>query len=56
MKASPSAELASFAATLRYEDIPTEVAARAIDLFVDWVGSALAGKGTRPIETIAAFA
>ncbi len=56
MKPSPSAELASFAAMLRYEDIPAEVGARAIDLFVDWVGSALAGKGTRPIETIAAFA
>ncbi|MEW6631743.1 MAG: MmgE/PrpD family protein, partial [Pseudomonadota bacterium] len=26
------------------------------DLFVDWVGSALAGKGARPVETVAAFA
>jgi 2-methylcitrate dehydratase PrpD len=56
MKPSPSAELASFAAMLRYEDIPTDVTARAIDLFVDWFGSALAGKGTRPIEAIASFA
>lgn len=56
MKPSPSAELAAFAAKLRYEDIPSEVTARAVDLFVDWVGSALAGKGTRPIEAIASFA
>ncbi|KAB0265302.1 MmgE/PrpD family protein [Microvirga brassicacearum] len=53
---SPSAELAAFAAALRYEDIPADVVARAEDLFVDWVGSALAGKGARPVEAIAAFA
>lgn len=53
---SPSAALAAFAARLRYEDIPANVVSRAVDLFVDWVGSALAGKGARPIETIAAFA
>ncbi|MBB5751906.1 MmgE/PrpD family protein [Prosthecomicrobium pneumaticum] len=52
----PSARLAAFAAGLRHEDIPGPVAARAVDLFVDWVGSALAGKGVRPVETIAAFA
>lgn len=55
-QASPSAILASFAAALRYEDIPPGVVSRAVDLFVDWVGSALAGKGARPIEAIAAFA
>lgn len=51
-----SAALASFAAELRFEDIPQDVVARAADLFVDWVGSALAGKGARPVEAIAAFA
>lgn len=52
---SPSAELAAFAANLRFKDIPAPVVDRAVDLFVDWVGSALAGKGARPVETIAAF-
>lgn len=55
-KLHPSAALATFAARLRYEDIPADVVSRAVDLFVDWVGSALAGKGARPIETIADFA
>lgn len=52
----PGARLAAFAAELRFEDIPAEVVARAVDLFVDWVGSALAGRGVRPVETIASFA
>src|SRR5690606_7467883 len=51
-----SAELAAFAAGLRYEDIPDPVVDRAVDLFVDWVGSALAGKGMRPIEIVSSFA
>lgn len=53
---SETQALARFASELRFEHIPQEVIARALDLFVDWVGSALAGKGGRPIETIAAFA
>lgn len=52
----PSAELARFAAELTFEAIPADVMARAEDLFVDWLGSALAGKGARPVETIARFA
>ncbi|MBC7415556.1 MAG: MmgE/PrpD family protein [Herminiimonas sp.] len=52
----PSQTLATFAATLRYEDIPESVLARAVDLYVDWFGSALAGKGARPVESIDRFA
>lgn len=52
----PSQTLARFAATLRFEDIPAAVVRRAEDLFLDWFGSALAGKGARPVETIAQFA
>jgi 2-methylcitrate dehydratase PrpD len=52
---SGTAELASFAAQLRFDDIPAPVVRRAEDLFVDWLGSALAGKGARPVETIARF-
>ena len=52
----PSATLAAFAAELSHADIPEEVMARAEDLFVDWLGSALAGKFAEPVRTIAAFA
>ena len=51
-----TASLAAFAAGLRFEDIPAPVVRRAEDLLVDWFGSAIAGHGTRPVETIAAFA
>jgi len=52
----PGAELAAFAAALHAEAIPREVLDRAEDLMIDWLGSALAGKGARPVETIARFA
>jgi len=51
----PGAALAGFAATLRFEDIPTPVRLRAEDLFLDWFGSVLAGKGARPVESLARF-
>src|ERR1700682_1501926 len=56
MSDHPSKILANFAATLRFEDIPAPVLRRAEDLFLDWFGSALAGKGARPVETIERFA
>jgi 2-methylcitrate dehydratase PrpD len=52
----PSLDLATFAAQLRFDVIPSSVVERAVNLYVDWLGSALAGKGARPVETIAAFA
>ncbi|WP_228895939.1 MmgE/PrpD family protein [Pseudoduganella aquatica] len=52
----PSLALATFAATLQFETIPHEVLRRAEDLMLDWAGSALAGKGARPVETIARYA
>jgi 2-methylcitrate dehydratase PrpD len=52
----PSATLARFASTLRFEDIPTSVVRRAEDLLLDWIASALAGKGARPVEAIEGFA
>jgi 2-methylcitrate dehydratase PrpD len=48
--------LAHFAATLRFERIPEAVLRRVEDLMLDWLGSALAGKGARPVETIERFA
>jgi len=56
MTPSPSLELASFAAGLQYETIPASVLRRTEDLFLDWFGSALAGKGARPVESIERFA
>ena len=52
----PSKTLAAFVAGLRFEDIPTPVVRRAKDLLLDWFGSALAGKGARPVEIIEGFA
>ena len=48
--------LAEFIAGLRYDDIPSNVIEGAKDLFVDWMGSALAGKGARPVVALERFA
>ncbi|HVO90965.1 MAG TPA: MmgE/PrpD family protein [Casimicrobiaceae bacterium] len=52
----PGKTLADFAARLQLADIPAYVQDRAADLFIDWFGSALAGKGARPVEIIERFA
>jgi 2-methylcitrate dehydratase PrpD len=56
MHEHPSRALAAFAAGLRFDDIPAPVLRRCEDLFLDWFGSVLAGKGARPVETIARLA
>jgi 2-methylcitrate dehydratase PrpD len=56
MTEHPSQTLAAFAANLQFDDIPDHVVRRAEDLFLDWFGSALAGKGARPVEIIERFA
>lgn len=53
---SPSRQLAEFAASLSYDAIPALVFARIEDLFVDWVGSTLAGTRSRPVQAIDRFA
>ena len=53
---SPSVILAKFAAELQFERIPAPVVRRAEDLFLDWVGSALAGRSARAVQDIARFA
>jgi len=50
-----TAELAAFAANLRFADIPPPVTRKAEDLLVDWFGSAVAGHGARAVESIARF-
>ena len=51
-----SADLAAFAAGLRFDDIPQEVVERCIDFFVDWTGSALSGAGQRAIRILERYA
>ncbi len=52
----PSKALAEFAAGLRFDHIPAAVLRRTEDLFLDWLGSVLAGKRARPVQAIAGFA
>jgi 2-methylcitrate dehydratase PrpD len=53
---SPTAELAAFAAGLRFSDIPASVIGKSEELLVDWFGSTVAGHGARPVESITRFA
>ena len=53
---SPTAQLAAFAAGLRFDSIPEPVVRRTEDLLVDWFGSAVAGHGSRPVQSITRFA
>lgn len=48
--------LATFAALLRWEDVPASVQRKAEDLWVDWFGSVLAGQNARPVHSITRFA
>ena len=52
----PSAALAAFAAALRAEDIPAPVLRRTEDLFLDWLGSTLAGRTARAVQAIERYA
>jgi 2-methylcitrate dehydratase PrpD len=53
---TPEARLAAFAAGLALHDVPDAVVRRAEALMIDWLGSALAGKGAAPVEAIVRFA
>ncbi len=53
---SHTAQLATFAAHLRFDAIPESVVRKTEDLLVDWFGSAVAGQGSRPVESITRFA
>ena len=53
---SATAQLATFAAELRFDAIPASVVYKTEDLLVDWFGSAVAGHGAPPVEAITRFA
>lgn len=48
--------LCKFIADLKYEDIPADVVESIKCLFVDWLGSTLAGAGEKPTEFFSSFA
>lgn len=48
--------LAGFLADLHYAQIPSPVLARTEDLFLDWLGSALASQGAHPIPLFERYA
>lgn len=52
----PSQTLATFAAELSFERIPDTVVRRAEDLMLDWLGSVLAARSARPVQSIRRFA
>ena len=53
---NPTHRLAAFLADLQYEHIPEAVLARCEDLFLDWIGSALASQGAHPIPLFERYA
>jgi 2-methylcitrate dehydratase PrpD len=55
IRTATTRQLASFLARLRYEDVPDEAVERTKELFLDWLGSALAGKNERPVRILERF-
>lgn len=53
---NPTQSLAAFAANLEFDRIPEAVTRRCEELFLDWFGAALAGRGARPVEAFQALA
>ncbi|KAE8378164.1 hypothetical protein BDV26DRAFT_197755 [Aspergillus bertholletiae] len=47
--------LATWAAVLQYDDIPQDVIERTKDLFLDWLGCAIAGRDHPAVKAIATF-
>jgi len=54
--ASSTRILSEFLASVRYENLPPVVVARTEELFLDWLASALAGRGARPTRIMEQFA
>jgi 2-methylcitrate dehydratase PrpD len=52
----PTRTLCEYLAAVRYEDVPAHVVEFTKGLFLDWIGSALAGKGARPVTALRSFA
>lgn len=55
-KTGTSEALASFVSNTHFENFPAEVVERTEELFLDWIASALAGRGAEPIRALEMFA
>jgi len=53
---NPTRTLCEFLSAFGWSDVPPAVVESAKELFLDWFGSALAGKGSRPVRAFQAFA
>lgn len=53
---SHTGTLTFFVSRLTFDQIPQAVVERTEELFLDWFGSALAGRGARPVESVARIA
>ena len=53
--AAPTRALAEFLASITFDALPEHVVARTEELFLDWLGSALAGRSARPVQAIEQF-
>lgn len=49
-------QLASFLASVRFEELPRPVVERTKELFLDWVAAVLAGRAARPVRILERFA
>ncbi|MFL5367027.1 MAG: MmgE/PrpD family protein [Myxococcales bacterium] len=56
MSPNPTTTICEFLAAFRWADVPAAVVENAKELFLDWFGSALAGKDSRPVRAFQAFA
>jgi len=52
----PTRQLSEFLAHLTLADVPASAIEKAKELFIDWIGSALAGKDSRPVRALESFA
>ena len=53
---SETQTLCEFLASIHYGSLPPDVVSRTEDFFLDWLGSGLAGKGSRPVLALEKFA
>src|SRR5229473_19949 len=52
----PTRQLSEFLASFTLADVPAEAIEKTKELFLDWVGSALAGKDSGPVRALETFA
>ncbi len=50
-----TAQLVEFLQALQYRNLPADVVERTQALFLDWLGSTLAGRRARPVQILASF-